>query len=55
MAALTLKNIPEDLLKHILKVQADTKIHKAKAQYSMESAIYKILREHKELRENKLP
>jgi hypothetical protein len=51
MAGITLKDIPEKLYLHILKIQADIKIKKKKGVYSQESAVLKIIEEHKELME----
>lgn len=49
MAALTLKEIPEDVLKYILQSQGSIKAERKIGQFSMESTVYKIIREHKEL------
>lgn len=53
MAAFTLKNIPENVLKYILKMQGEIKQTRGTAQFSMESTVYKIINEHKELTEKK--
>lgn len=44
MASLLLKNFPPDIRKYLLKVQMEHKIEKGIGQYSLESAIYKIIR-----------
>ncbi len=54
MAGFTLKKIPDDVLKYILKMQGVIKEQKGIGQFSMESTVYKILREHKELNEKKI-
>jgi hypothetical protein len=51
MATITLKSIPEDLVKFILKKQFDMKVDRGINQLSLEKAIYKIIREQKELEE----
>lgn len=53
MAAFTLKNIPKDVLKYILKMQGEIKQTRGIGQFSMESTVYKIINEHKELTEKK--
>lgn len=53
MAAITLKDIPEKLYIHVLKVQSESKIQKKVGMYSQESAVLKIIEEHKELKEKK--
>jgi len=44
MASLLLKNFPEDIRTYLLKLQLEHKIEKKVGQYSLESAIYKIIR-----------
>jgi hypothetical protein len=51
MATLLLKQIPDDVKAHILKVQGEKKIEKKVGQYSQDLAIYHIIREHKRLSE----
>ncbi len=48
MPSLTIKNIPEDVIKHILKIQGEKKAEKGIGQYSQQQAIFQIIREHKE-------
>lgn len=43
---LHLKNVPDDILKFILKAQLEIKLEKKIKQYSLEATIYKLLREH---------
>ncbi len=43
---MTLKVIPEDVLKYILKIQYVIKTDKKIGQFSMESTVYKIIRDH---------
>lgn len=50
-SAFTLKNIPPEVLKYILKMQGEIKQTRGIGQFSMESTVYKIINEHKELKE----
>lgn len=42
---LLLKDVPEDVLKIILKKQGDEKVKKGVKQYSMSLAVFKIIRD----------
>lgn len=53
MSAFTLKKIPQDVIEYILKSQGLIKAEKKIGQFSMESTVYKIIREHKESKEKK--
>lgn len=50
---LHLKDIPEDVRRHILKIQSEVKIERNVSMYSQMQAIFKIIREHKEFVEIK--
>lgn len=50
---LSLKDVPMDILKFILKAQFEIKSNKCIKQYSLEQTIYKLLREHKSFPEKK--
>ena len=52
MAAIKLKEIPIDVIRHILKVQSDMKVETCRGFYSQAQAVIKIIREHKSLTEN---
>jgi len=54
MSLFPLKNFQEEDRKYILQVQADMKIKKGVAQYSIASALHKIIKEHKEFKEKLL-
>lgn len=43
---LTLKEMPMDVRKFVLKIQGEIKNEKCIGQYSMEHTVYKLLREH---------
>lgn len=45
--SILLKNVPEDILQIILKAQSEEKLKTNKTQYSMESAIYKLIKNAK--------
>lgn len=47
MTTIYLKDIPEDLVKHILKIQWDNKVKKGVGKYSQSKAVIQIIREHK--------
>lgn len=53
MSTLHLKDLPSDVKKYILKVQGEVKAKKGIAQYSQQSTICQIVREHKEFTEKK--
>jgi len=53
MPTLPLKDIPDDVKKYILKVQGDMKSQKCVSQYSLTAAIFKIIREHRDLTTSK--
>lgn len=53
MASVTLKKIPPKDFEHIQNVQHDEKIKKKIGSYSKESAILKIIKEHREFTEKK--
>lgn len=53
MATLTLRAIPEEVLRHMLKEQFLNKCEKKIGQYSLERTVIKIIKEHKELKEEK--
>ena len=44
MASLLLKNFPPDIRKYLMRLQMEHKIETGVGQYSLESAIYKIIR-----------
>jgi hypothetical protein len=46
--AIHMKDVPDDVLKFILKIQGEVKTTKCIKQYSMELTIYKLLREHRD-------
>lgn len=47
MSSIYVKGIPEDLVKHILKIQWDNKIKKGVGKYSQSQTVIQIIREHK--------
>ena len=47
MTTVYLKAIPEDLAKHILKIQLELRTQKGINKYSQSQAILHIIREHK--------
>lgn len=47
MTTIYLKDIPEDLAEHILKVQGEQKCKKKVGKYSQCQAVLHIIREHK--------
>ena len=47
MTSIYVKSIPEDLAKHILKIQLDNKIKKGICKYSQSQTVIQIIREHK--------
>lgn len=51
MTAITLKEVPEDVLKIILLTQADIKSGRGVGQFSMEKTIYKIVREYDKMKQ----
>jgi hypothetical protein len=53
MPVFPLKKMPEEVKKYILKVQAEIKIKKGTSNFSQESTIYKIIREHKDFFDKK--
>lgn len=48
MAAIKIKRVPEELIKHILMVQNAIKKKKGVKQYSQELTLLHIIKEHKE-------
>lgn len=50
---LHLKDIPEDVRRHILKIQSEVKIERNVSMYSQMQAIFKIIRDHKEFTDTK--
>lgn len=52
MASLLLKNMPPDIRKYLLLLQANAKMEKDRKQYSMEATIYRVIKLQMEL-ENK--
>lgn len=53
MASFNLKNIPDDVIKHILKIQGEKKTEKGVGLYSQQQTVFQIIREHKEFTEKK--
>lgn len=53
MAVINLKEIPDETLAYLLKIQSETKTEKKICQYSLEKTVYKIIQEHKEFKKNK--
>jgi hypothetical protein len=49
MGEIKLRNIPTDVVKVLIKKQGDIKIHIGHNRYSLESTVYKIIREWREL------
>jgi len=50
MATITLRKVPDTELKHLLMEQLENKMAKDRKLYSLESTLYKIIREHKEFK-----
>ena len=50
MPEIKLKDVPEDVLRIILLIQADVKFERAIGQFSMEQTIYKIIREYDKIK-----
>lgn len=46
MAQIKLKEVPNDVLDTIIEVQADAKKKKSICQYSLEKAVYQIVRDY---------
>lgn len=53
MATITLRKVPETELEHLLMEQLKNKLAKDRKLYSLESTLYKIIREHKEFKTKK--
>lgn len=53
MAIINLKEIPDEILSYLLKIQSKIKDEKKICQYSLEKTVYKIIQEHKELTKSK--
>lgn len=53
MASVTLRDIPEKDFTHVINVQNEERLKKKKGAYSKESAILKIIKEHREMAEKK--
>lgn len=51
MSSFVLKKVPEDVLKTILKVQGEIKVKRGITIYSLESAVYYIIKKYRELTE----
>lgn len=49
MPSLLLKSVPLDIRKYLLKIQMDAKIEKGINQYSLETALYKVVRKQMEI------
>lgn len=49
MAIVHLKNMPEEIRKYILLIQGNVKANTGRGKYSLESTIYKIIKEHQYL------
>lgn len=45
-----LRDVPDDIFSIIIQEQADTKKKRKNGHFSLELAIYKIIREHQELK-----
>lgn len=50
MASLTLRSIPEEELDHLLNEQLLNKKEKKRQQYSLETTLLKIIKEHKDFK-----
>lgn len=53
MTTITLRAIPDDLIRHLLQEQFSNKMEKKRGQYSLEKTVIKIIKEHKESKEEK--
>jgi len=53
MAVINLKEIPDEILSYLLKIQSQTKVEKKICQYSLEKTVYKIIQEHRDLHKGK--
>lgn len=54
MADILLKNIPEELFKHLLDIQGEEKVKKGIGKFSLCLTVFKIIRSHKEGIDKKL-
>lgn len=52
-SSITVRGIPQDIMRHILSEQSKIKLERCVGQYSQSSAIICIIREHKQMKENK--
>jgi len=53
MAELLLREFPEDVRKYLLKIQGKIKADKGICQYSLSQTVYKVVREHQQLKTKK--